>query len=161
MRYEVLVVGIGQSLCGDDAAGLQAVRLWKAAFPETASMSGVHVETLELPGLALLDHLLGARAAVLVDAVHDDRPPGSIRLLGLDDVISFTCEAKSAHGWGVAETLKLGLSIHPRLQECRLVLVGISGTNFAPGSRIEAKVEEALTTAADTIQHQVLRLLAE
>ncbi|MCK7527480.1 MAG: hypothetical protein MZV64_62685 [Ignavibacteriales bacterium] len=66
---KVAVIGIGQSLRGDDAAGLEAVRQWREKFPETASRLEVQVEAGELPGLALLD--------VLNDV--DARAPGGCR----------------------------------------------------------------------------------
>jgi hypothetical protein len=48
----ILVLGIGQSLRGDDAAGLEAVCLWQQTHPLTAQK--VQVEFTELPGLGLL-----------------------------------------------------------------------------------------------------------
>ncbi len=49
---KVAVIGIGQSLRGDDAAGLIAVRQWQEKYPQTASRPEVRIETDELPGLA-------------------------------------------------------------------------------------------------------------
>ena len=48
----VAVIGIGQSLRGDDAAGLEAVRRWEEKFHETANRLEIRVEASELPGLA-------------------------------------------------------------------------------------------------------------
>ncbi len=54
-------------LRGDDAAGLEAVKLWQAQFPQSAGR--VKIDTIELPGLRLLDFLEGMDAAILVDAI--------------------------------------------------------------------------------------------
>ncbi len=35
-RMKIAVIGIGQSLRGDDAAGLEAVRQWQEKYPKTA-----------------------------------------------------------------------------------------------------------------------------
>ncbi|HEX7541063.1 MAG TPA: hydrogenase maturation protease, partial [Anaerolineales bacterium] len=76
----ILILGIGQSLRGDDAAGLEAVRLWQAQHPDSAAQ--VQVELYELPGLAMLDLLEGMDAAILVDAVQTSAPAGTVIRLG-------------------------------------------------------------------------------
>ena len=78
---KVAVIGIGQSLRGDDAAGLEAIRQWQEKFPETASRPEVRVEASELPGFALLDMLEDVDAAILVDAVQSSAQPGTIHRL--------------------------------------------------------------------------------
>ncbi|MFH1908114.1 MAG: hydrogenase maturation protease, partial [Chloroflexota bacterium] len=104
---KIIVIGTGQSLRGDDDAGLEAVRQWQATFPQTVSRREIRVETVELIGLGLLDLLVEVEAAILVDAVHSSAPPGALHRLGPHEVSAFTLDAQSAHGWGVAETLQL------------------------------------------------------
>src|SRR5689334_15543821 len=108
MTKTIAVIGIGQSLRGDDAVGLEAIQQWREKFPETASRPEVRIEASELPGLALLDTLSNIESAILVDAVHSSAQPGTIYRLNENELASFTSDSKSAHGWGVAETLRLG-----------------------------------------------------
>lgn len=79
---ELLVLGLGNPLCGDDGAGIAAVaRLLKGwSAPE-------HVLVLDggTLGLALMAYLRQARKAILVDAVRTGDPPGR----------SFACEEKT------------------------------------------------------------------
>jgi hydrogenase maturation protease len=149
----LLVLGIGQSLRGDDAAGLEAVRLWQQAYPLTAQK--VQVELSELPGLALLDHLQDMHAAVLVDALHTSAAPGTLHRLGPDELAAFTTDAQSAHGWGVAETLVLGRSLYPGLTQCRITLIGIAGSRFGLGMGLDPAVQAALPQAAAMIETEV------
>jgi hydrogenase maturation protease len=159
MDTRIVVIGIGQSLRGDDAAGPQAVHRWQASFPETASRPEVRVETLELPGLDLLTYLDGMDAAVLVDAVQSPALPGTLHRLRLKDAFSFTPDARSAHGWGVAETLQLGRALYPSLAKCRLILIGLTGKDFEMGAKLSPEVEAALLEAAKMIHREVSRLL--
>ena len=150
----IIVLGIGQSLRGDDAAGLEAVRLWQQQYPQTKQK--VHVEFSELPGLALLDLLEDMQVAVLVDAVHaPDLAPGSLLHLGPEDLAAFDAGAQSAHGWGVAETLALGYSLHPELKECRITLIGIASSQFRLGTSLSCAVQDALVEAAASIEKEV------
>ena len=155
----ILVLGIGQSLRGDDAAGLEAVRLWQGTYPQTAGQ--VRVEVSELPGLGLLDLLTGADAAILVDAVQTASPVGTVIRVGPEELASFTPDSQSAHGWGVAETLQLGRSLFPELMQVRMTLIGIVGQDFGVGAAISPEVQKALTGAIGQIEAEVQKLLAE
>jgi hydrogenase maturation protease len=152
----ILILGIGQSLRGDDAAGLEAVRLWREKFPETAGT--VRVELSELPGLALLDLLEGMDAAIIVDAIQSSASAGTFICLNLDELAGFTPEAGSAHGWGVAETLQLGRSLNPSLAKCQVTLIGISGGQFGMGAGLSPEVREALAKAVDMLESEVRSL---
>jgi hydrogenase maturation protease len=110
---KLTVIGIGQTLRGDDAAGVEAVRRWQAAYPATASRKDVTVTLSELPGLALLDQLEGFDSAILVDAVQSSAEPGVIHRLTPHDLDAFGSGSGSAHGWGIAETLKLDRQLNP------------------------------------------------
>jgi hydrogenase maturation protease len=153
----ILVLGIGQSLRGDDAAGLDAVRHWQRTCPETAQK--VQVELSELPGLDLLDRLDGMDAAILVDALHTAATTGTLYRLGPEELAAFTTDTQSAHGWGVAETLALGQSLYPRLAQVRITLVGIVGNQFTLGAGLSPAIQAALPEAAALIESGVQGLL--
>ncbi|MEW6094838.1 MAG: hydrogenase maturation protease [Chloroflexota bacterium] len=153
----IIVIGLGQTLRGDDAAGLEAVRLWQEKYPQTART--VRVELAELPGLTLLDLLEDMDAAILVDAVHASAPAGTLTRLGPDDLAAFTPGSGSAHGWGVAETLHLGRSLYPWLTDVRVTLIGIVGEQFATGAGLSPQVQAALAEAVERIEAEVRSLL--
>lgn len=157
---KIIVVGTGQSLRGDDAAGLEAVRQWQATFPQTVGRPEVRVETVELIGLGLLDLLVEAEAAILVDAVHSSAPPGTLHRLGPHEVSAFRPDSQSAHGWGVAETLQLGRSLDPALNDCRITLIGITAGQVEMGAALSPEVRAALAAAARLIEDEVQRELA-
>jgi hydrogenase maturation protease len=155
----ILVVGIGQSLRGDDAAGLAAVQFWQEAYPESANHPAVRVEQIELPGLSLLDELDGPTAAILVDAVRSGGKPGSLHLLGEDDLSTFGAGTGSAHGMGVAETLALGRRLYPGVLPSTIVLVGIEAGELGLGEALSPEVSQALPAAARAIESQLQTLI--
>ncbi len=156
----IAVIGIGQSMRGDDAAGLEAVRAWQSAYPGTARDPETRVTTAELPGLALLDLLDGVEAAIIVDAVEGSAP-GALHDLGLDDLEGFTTGSKSAHGWGVAEALKLGRAVNPKLERVQIRLIGIEAAQYEMGCGLSAAVKEAVPRASALIQERVEGLLGQ
>jgi len=155
---KVAVIGIGQSLRGDDAAGLEAVRQWRENFPETANRSEVWVEASGLPGLALLDILEDVDAAILVDAVQSTNESGTIHRLNEDELASFTSDSKSAHGWGVAETLQLRRQLSRTKSHIRII--GIEAGQVETGSRMSKAIEDAIPEVCRVIEAEIHELLS-
>jgi hydrogenase maturation protease len=148
----IKIIGIGQSLRGDDAAGLAAVRLWQETYPENSGRQDLRVELAELPGIGLLDLMEGARLVILVDAVRSDAKPGTVHVLTGERLAAFTGGTSSAHGWGVAETLALGQQVMPSAIPERLILIGIEAGDIALGAPLSPEVESALPKAALLIE---------
>lgn len=152
MTNQIVVIGLGQTLRGDDAAGLEAVRLWERTYPTTAAHPQVRVEYAESPGLTLLSLLEGAEKALLVDAVQSHAPPGSIHLLNETDLPTFLQGAASAHGWGVAETLALGRQAGLMDLPKQITLLGIEMLQAEVGASLSPSVQQALPNVALSIE---------
>ena len=96
-----LIVGIGNAMRGDDAAGLIAARM----------VCGDDVEVIELESniLSLLDLWDGYDTVILIDAVSSGAPRGTIHCWDVrNDRIPFEMFACSTHQFSVAETIELG-----------------------------------------------------
>ncbi len=155
----VTVIGVGQTLRADDAAGMEAVRRWERVHPETAARDDVTVQYRELPGLGLLELLEGFDAAVIVDAIQSTAVEGTVHRLRPDELESFGHGAKLAHGWGVAETLKLDEQVNLRRQGRRIRLVGIAAEHMELGMPMCEQVRGAMTAASEAIDEEVRDLL--
>ena len=147
------------ALRGDDAAGIEAVRQWANIYSATASRGRVTVQYGELPGLALLAMLEGFDAAVVVDALEATAPAGTIYRLNPDELASFSTGSKSAHGWGVAETLQLGRQLQTLPEHVRIPLVGIVAAQMELGQPISSQVAKALFSACEAIEAEVREAL--
>lgn len=157
---KIAVIGIGQTVRGDDGAGIAAVRKWQQSFPHTATRPDVSIHLSELPGLNLLDLLEGFNAAVLVDALEGGGVPGTIHRLGPDEIAVFASGARSAHGWGVAETLALAQHVNSGLGRMAIRLVGITAEQMHLGAGLSKAVQLSLPTACEAIDAEVRIFLA-
>jgi hydrogenase maturation protease len=157
---EIVVIGIGQPLRGDDQAGLEAVKTWQEIYSTQDLPFAVRVELAESPGLELLDLLKGAQAAILVDAVQSGSIPGTLHVLADRELVAFTTGAASAHGWGVIETLKLGRLVNPEDLPGSILLIGIEAAQFEPGREVSPEVQNAMLEAAALINFHI-ELLAQ
>ena len=115
--------------------------------------AGVHVCSADPTGL--MELWSGAESVVLVDAVLDGNPPGSVRVIdpNVDEVPDDACSL-SSHGLGVGAVMALGESLG-RMPE-RLVLVGVSAHCFE-GNSLTAAVADAIPAAADTVMELIGR----
>jgi hydrogenase maturation protease len=148
----IKVIGIGQSLRGDDGAGLAAVRLWNEIYPHQRDRQNIHVELAELPGVSLLGLLEGATLAILVDAVSSGALPGTVHQLAEDQLDTFGDSSASAHGWGVAETLLLGRNLFPSQMPRKLILIGIEAGQLSLGEQLSPAVEASIPEVARLIE---------
>lgn len=151
----MIIIGIGQSLRGDDGAGLAAVQLWQRIYPSSANHPSVHVELAELPGLSLLDGILGADATILVDAVRSGEKPGKLHWISEGDLAAFEAGSNSAHGMGVAETLAMGRRLYPEEMPSSVIIIGIEAGNVGLGETLSPEVRQTLPQAAEWIEYQL------
>jgi hydrogenase maturation protease len=107
MTDHVLILGLGNELLADDAAGLLAIRRLRSLIGDRA---GVDLVESSEHGLALLDVLAGHDRAVILDAIRTGRhPPGEIFRL---DVASIApAPATSPHYAGIPEILALARAL--------------------------------------------------
>jgi hydrogenase maturation protease len=152
----IAILGIGQSLRGDDGAGLAAVQLWSETHPATAEAT--RVELVESPGVGLLNLLEGVDTAILVDAVQSGAPPGTLHNLTEESLAAFLAGSDSAHGWGVAETLALGRKVAPNEMPSEVILIGIEVENITLGEEISPQIEAVLPEVAQLIEEIIQQL---
>ncbi len=140
-----IVIGVGNDLRGDDAAGWETVR---CLAPSPSLVLREHGG--DAPGLVALwgpdDDV------VVVDAVVSDDPPGTIvEIDALAASLPADVSWATTHGAGVAEGIELArvLGLLPR----SLKLVGISARKFELGAPMTVEVQRAVT--------EVVRRLSE
>ena len=157
----LVVIGVGQTMRGDDAVGVIAVETWRSQYPHTANLPGVQVETAELPGLDLLEMLSNADTALIVDAVKSGSPAGGIHIMDEQAIAAFEPGTGSAHGWGVAETIQLGYQLGRNDLPRNIKIMGIAAQQFEIGSSLSSEINQNLPNIVDEIENQVRAVIQE
>ncbi len=153
----LIVIGIGQTLRGDDAVGVTVVDTWTTQHPERLASPLVDAAELPLPGLSLLDRISGYEYAILVDAVLGGPgvSPGSLLYLSPQDLSAFTRGAGSAHGWGVAESLKLAETLGRPDMPKEIMILGIGGIQVDVGAPLSPEVAAAIPEAVSALDQLI------
>ncbi len=142
MSERPLVIGVGNEMRGDDAAGLMVAEL--------LADRGVPVARCDGEPIALLDLWEGAAAAIVVDAVCGS-VPGRIWRLDPDaeQLPMVFGGSPSTHLLGLAEVIALGRELDRLPLE--LTLIGIEGARFGLGAPPATAVAGAVVDVTATI----------
>ncbi len=105
-----------------------------------------------------MDALEEVDAAILVDAVQSSAEPGTIHLLNEDDLSAFPTDAKSAHGWGVAETLDMGRLLG-KTDSTSIRLIGIEAEQMTLGKELSKTVRDAIPLVCEAIQEEIENMI--
>jgi hydrogenase maturation protease len=143
-RAAVRVIGVGNPLRGDDAAGLEAVRRL-GQVP-----AGIDVICHEGDGSGLLELWWGAAAVLVVDAVRTGAAPGTVHRYeaGTAPLPDGACSA-STHTVSVAGAIELA-----RALGClppTVVVFGVEGAEFAVGAELSDPVAAAIGSVAGLV----------
>jgi hydrogenase maturation protease len=154
---DVLVVGVGNALRGDDGAGVAVVRRLR----ERAGADELAVRELEGEGIGLLDAWAGARAVLLVDSIRSGAAPGTIHRVEATGrpLPAELRSSTSTHAIGVADAIELARALG-RLPD-RLVVYGIEGGRFDAGAELSPAVAAAIDGVIDAVLHEGRALAAD
>lgn len=177
------MIGVGNALRGDDAAGVEVARRLRARLQEAregearggevsefeearkdrAGAAAPEIEVRELEGetLALLDVWEGADAVVLVDAVRSGAAPGMIHRVDASrkPLPARLRGSSSTHAVGVGEAIELARSLG-RLPR-RVVLYGLEGAGFDAGAGLSRAVAAAVAPLAEAVLGEARALGSE
>ncbi len=150
----VTVIGIGNVLTGDDAIGPHVVRVLEARY---ALPDGVQVIDAGTPGYDLTAFLVGADAALLVDAVKAKGAPGELRVYDKAELLTKKpILAMSPHEPGVREALLNAdfMGVTPPVVR----LVGVVPARTETGIGLSPEVRAAVPAAVDRVAAELRAL---
>jgi hydrogenase maturation protease len=148
---QVLVVGLGNALRGDDGAGLAvAQRLGQTELP-----AGVRVQALEGEPLHLLERWSAGDVVLIIDTVRSGAAPGTIHRFDVSSArLPTSLRRTSSHAIGLAETIELARVLH-RLP-ATVIVFGIEGASFRAGADLDDPIQRAVEAVSERVGEEVL-----
>lgn len=148
-----LVLGLGNDILGDDAAGLLAAR---GVRRKLAGLEGVEVVETALHGVALLDLFLGFDKAVLVDAIQTGKvAPGTLVEVDPDGLAAVA--APSPHYAGVPELLAIAKQLDLDFPSQIRIFAVEAEDLYTIGGAVSPAVQKSLGDLVDRVVDQVRR----
>lgn len=142
----VQVIGVGREFRGDDGVGL-LVAQWVRA----RNLPQVTVREEQTPGPDLAAHWEENTLVILVDAMRAGMAPGTMCRFEVESDLlpARLFVGASSHSWGVAESIELARVLQQLPP--RLIVYGIEGKTFDPGTEISPEVRQAAREVVERI----------
>ncbi|HEV8461166.1 MAG TPA: hydrogenase maturation protease [Gaiellaceae bacterium] len=144
-----VVIGVGNTYRGDDAAGLAAARELSELVPE-----GVLVLTTEQEPSRLLDAWAGANVAILVDAASSGDAPGAVKRFDASvDPIPAGVFRSSTHAFGVGDAIEMARALGT-LPE-RVVVYAIEAERFELGAPLSPRAAVGVERVVEAVLEDI------
>lgn len=146
----VLVLGLGNVLCGDDGAGVVVVHRLHAQYEIPDDIQVLDGGTL---GMSLLSLVSDTDDLILVDAVRADAPAGTLVVVEGDDVVPTVTERLSPHQVGVADLLAAAQFVDR--YPSRVVVLGVVPETIELGLARTSAVEASLPALLERVVEEL------
>jgi hydrogenase maturation protease len=152
LNKRVLVIGIGNELRTDDAAGILAARLVKKLELGDADV----IESCG-DGAELIELWTGRQNVIIIDAVKSGSPPGTIHRFKVNSSrLPSEFFKFSTHLFSVPQAIYLSASLG-KLPE-NLIIFGIEAKSFEMGSGLTPKIENAINNIIELVHKEIIKL---
>ncbi len=148
MISRVAIIGIGNTVMGDDGAGVKVLKLLPDELPE-----GVFTIELATGGMTLLHKFENLDMAIICDAVDFDGQPGEIRVFRPQDVESIKTLGYSLHDIDILKVLELAKKLDQLPEKVFIAAIQPAKVEFS--ETLSPEVEAALPELAS----QILKLI--
>ena len=144
-----VVIGVGNPLRGDDAAGVSVAERLGPRVPD-----GVEVVSCNEEPSRLMEAWEGAESVVLVDTVSSGAPPGTLhRFDAGEEAVPARTFRSSTHAIGISDTIELARALG-RLPR-RVRVFGIEAGGFATGAELTPAVDSAVAFLVKDVLHDL------
>jgi hydrogenase maturation protease len=150
---KTLVLGIGNTLLGDDGVGIYAAR----ELAEKISDENVTVMDTAIDGLNLLDFIRNYERLIVIDAILDERAEtGTIFRLTQDQIPPPSLSGASSHNLNLATTLNIGNRIFPGEIPGEVVVFAVASQNMDyVTEEMTANVKQALPQVVELVINEL------
>jgi len=149
---KTLVLGIGNTLLGDDGVGVYAAKELAAKIAD----ENVTVMDTAIDGLNLLDVIRHYERLIVIDAILDERTEtGTIFRLTQDQIPPPSLSGGSSHNLNLATTLNIGNSIFPGEIPREIVIFAVASQN------VDYVTEEMTANVKRALPHVVELVINE
>ncbi len=148
---KTLIMGIGNSLLGDDGIGVHIVRRLSRLIKD----ENVDVVDANMGGLNLLDFILGYDKLVIIDAIMTNQSQvGEIYRLGQKEIGDPVYAVTSPHHFSLPAAIEIGRRLFPNEMPKEVIV-------YAVGAQDVAQISEDMTDKVKKAIPGVISLVLE
>ena len=155
---DLVVIGLGNVLRGDDAIGVRVVESLRSAVDRDPHALPAPTRLVDggILGLDLLGTIRDARAVVLVDAARSGAAAGTVSVLRGDEVVRATGTRGAPPPGAVGDVVAIA-GVMGWLP-ADVAIVGIEVTDIGVGVGMSPAIADALPVAMDAVRAELQRM---
>ncbi|MFQ6678427.1 MAG: HyaD/HybD family hydrogenase maturation endopeptidase [Fidelibacterota bacterium] len=144
MNKKINILGLGNTILGDEGFGVEAVRYLESRFQCPPDINIIDGGT---QGLYLLDYIESADCLMIFDAVIPPSYEFKVYVYRNDDLPAFIHRKLSAHQMGLSELLSVA-KLHDKVPH-EVVLIGVPPKNLEMNIGLTDEVQNLIPDAVD------------
>jgi hydrogenase maturation protease len=149
----ILVLGIGNVLLHDEGVGVRVIERLQADYDFSENVELMDGGTL---GMRLLDPIAQADHVIVVDAVRNGEPPGTVYYLDADFLATRVSFKNSLHEADLVDTLAYAEMLDKRPQA---IIVGVEPQDISPwGLELTETVQAQLPEMVRRVLEEIKRV---
>ncbi|MTV49533.1 hydrogenase maturation protease [Heliobacillus mobilis] len=146
---ELLILGLGNLLMGDDGLGVYAAeKLLPFRHPPKIDIVDGGTSLL-----FYLEQISRSRRLLVIDALLGNEPPGSLYRIDLDDISEGTDSFRTAHGIALSDVIALARS-HTGFPS-QVTIIGAEPLDCHPSIGLSPPVAAALPLLVEQVVHEI------
>ena len=151
MKNQILVLGIGNMIRGDDGIGIHLVRRLKQILPQK-----YQIKELSTAGLDLLEAISGFSKVILIDAIQTpDGEPGQIYHLSLEDFKN-SSNLSSTHALDLKQVLELGKKLMGEKMPEKIEILAVEARRLNEFKEtLSPELEEQFDRIVDKVRREI------
>ncbi len=154
----IRILGIGNTLMGDDGAGVAALEEIKKELKKKRALSE-EVEAIDAGtgGIDILNYIRGIDEVILIDAVKTGcgHPPGTVFRLTQEDLSDEDFRSISLHDISIEQVLQIGREILGDEYPGAVKIFGIEAGAIGQGPGLSRDVERAIPKVVDLVLKEI------
>lgn len=154
LKFEILVLGMGNSLMADDGVGIYVVE----ALQRKKWNSKIKFLEVGTSLFYYLEEVSSCRQLIVVDAVQAQGNPANVYRLTLDDLVSFPDGWRDPHGFSLLNLVELSKSMTGL--PVGVTIYGVEPQNLSWAQGLSPEVEKVVPKVVQAITKEIENLLS-
>ena len=148
---EIMIVGVGNRLLGDEGVGLHIIdKLSRIPIPSYVNIIDCGCDLLNL-----MAYINKPERIIIIDAIRAGGEPGEIHSFDYSRLTAMKIHLCSAHQVNIVDALRLIKLIYPSLADCEIIIIGVEPKTIELSNDLSKEVSESIVEVTRSVLEEI------